>query len=95
MTERSLALDDFAPLRGRSFAIEAPGGGVELVLAEAQALPGSVREAGGFRLEFEGPLQPELGQGVYRFLVGGQPSDIFLVPIARAAEAMRYEAIFY
>ena len=95
MTGRGLALDDFAPHRGQPFAVEAPGGGVELVLAEARELPGSVREEGGFRLEFEGPLQPELGQGVYRFLVGGQPSDIFLVPIARTAEAMRYEAIFY
>ena len=57
--------------------------------------PGSVREDGGFRLEFHGPLQPELGQGIYRFLIGGRPSEIFIVPIERTADAMKYEAIFF
>lgn len=95
MAPPPLTFGDFAPHCGKPFGVEAPGGTIELILAEAQELPGSVRDGGSFRLEFHGPLQPELGQGVYRFLVGGRPNDIFLVPIARTADEMRYEAIFY
>ena len=48
-----------------------------------------------FRLEFHGPLQPMLGQGTYLFLVGGQPHDIFIVPIGPIGDKMRYEALFF
>ena len=95
MDSASLTLEDFAPHRGKPLAVEAADGRIELVLAEATELPGSVRGDGGFRLEFHGPLQPELGQGIYRFLVGGRPSEIFIVPIERTADAMKYEAIFF
>jgi hypothetical protein len=70
-------------------------GAVDLVLVAAQPLSGSVRDGGGFRIEFEGPLQPELAQGIYNFHVGGRPREIFIVPIARTAGAMRYEAVFF
>ena len=42
-----------------------------------------------------GPPQPVLGQSVYRFDLGGEGSDIFIVPLGQTAAAMRYEAIFY
>ena len=95
MTEAPLTLADFAPAVGKTVRVETHSGPFELVLAQAQELPRSAREGGSFRLEFQGPLQPVLGQGIYRFVVDGRPSDIFIVPVARTAEAMRYEAIFY
>jgi uncharacterized protein DUF6916 len=95
MTGPQLTLADFSVHQGEAFAVEAEGGPVPLLLAEAKALPESPREGGAFRLEFEGPLQPELGQGVYRFRLGERDDDIFIVPIARTAEAMRYEAVFF
>ena len=95
MAGRILTLDDFAPHRGKPFSVQALNGAIQLVLAEAQELPGSMRNGGAFRLEFHGPPQPNLGQGTYNFLVGGQPSPIFIVPIGRDAEKWRYEAIFF
>ena len=95
MDSAALTFGDFEPHCGKKLAVEAPDGPVELVLAEATELSRSVRKEGGFRLEFHGPLQPELGQGIYRFLVGGRPSEIFIVPIERTADAMKYEAIFF
>ena len=95
MTARTLTLNDFAPHRGRPFAVQAQNGSIQLMLAEAQELPGSMRDGGAFRLEFHGPPQPNLAQGTYRFLVGGQPAEIFIVPIGRQAEKWRYEAIFF
>ena len=95
MTPRVLTLADFAPHRGRPFAVEAPSGPISLVLAEVQELPASVREGGSFRLEFEGPHLPPLGQGTYRFLVDGRPTEIFIVPISQNPSGIRYEAIFF
>ena len=68
---------------------------LELVLAAAQELPARLRDGGGFRLEFLGPLQPMLGQGIFRFLIGAEPHEIFIVPLGPAADRMRYEAIFF
>jgi hypothetical protein len=95
MSVRNLTCSDFTPNRGKAIAVQALNGTVQLVLAEVQELPGSARDGGGFRLEFTGPLQPPLGQGTYRFMVGGEPADIFIVPIGVTADAMRYEAIFF
>ena len=93
--EAPLTLDDFTGLVGRAMTVERPEGPVDLTLAEAQPLPPSPREGGAFRLEFEGPLQPELGQGIYGFRLDRGPTEIFIVPIARTDEAMRYEAIYF
>jgi len=95
MKARTLTLDDFAPHQGKPFSVEAQNGAIQLLLAEAQELPGSVRDGGAFRLEFHGPAQPSLAQGTYRFLLSGRPSEIFIVPIGRIGDKLRYEAIFY
>ena len=96
MKARTLTFGDFAPHRGKPFKVEAQNGAIQLLLTEAQELPGSIRDGGAFRLEFHGPRQPTLPQGTYRFLVGGQPAEIFIVPIGPAAgEKLRYEAIFF
>ena len=95
MEARPLTLGDFAPHRGHKFKVQAGNGSIQLVLAEAQALPGSMRDGGGFRLEFLGPPQPSLAQGTYRFLVGGKPNEIFITPIGQTPQNLRYEAIFF
>ena len=95
MQNAPLTLADFAPNRGRPFAVQAGNGSTQLTLTEAQELPGSQRDGGGFRLELVGALQPSLAQGTYRFLIAGKPYDIFIVPIGPTPQHMRYEAIFY
>lgn len=48
-----------------------------------------------FSLVFGGPLETQLGQGTYALRHDALGVlAIFLVPIARDAEAMRYEAVF-
>ncbi|MGZ8337366.1 MAG: DUF6916 family protein, partial [Allosphingosinicella sp.] len=86
---------DFAPRRGKAIGVEAAGRLLELNLAEVQELPCSVRSGGAFRLEFHGPSQASLAQGVYRFHLGQEPHDIFIVPIGSGAGITRYEAIFF
>jgi len=95
MSEAPLTLEDFAGSVGRPLSVATDGGPVSLTLAEATPLPASPREGGSFRLEFEGPLQPELEQRIYTFDLERGATDIFIVPIARTESAMRYEAIFF
>jgi hypothetical protein len=90
-----LTFDDFAPHLGKPFTVQAHNGAIQLRLAEAQELPGSLRDGGAFRLEFHGPPQPTLAQGTYRFLVGGRPADIFIVALGQSGGNWRYEAIFF
>ena len=90
-------LEDFNV--GDRFEVEAGGAMHGLELIKAEALPGSSREGGGFRLEFRGPFEPILPQATYalRDAEGGdgEPREIFFVPIGREAEGTRYEAVFY
>lgn len=89
------AIGDFAGWLGHSFAVAAGGDRLMLTLEAAQELRGSVREAGGFRLEFLGPVQPMLNQGIFRFEIEAERWELFIVPIGRSAEGTRYEAVFY
>ncbi len=48
-----------------------------------------------FAVKFTGPLQPELPQAT--FAVSHEQAgdvDLFIVPVARTADAMHYEAVF-
>ena len=90
-----LTLESFSGALGEPFAIDAGAGAVELVLVEASELPRSARSGGGFRLEFSGPADPLLPQAIYTMRRADEAHDIFIVPIARTAEAARYEAVFF
>jgi hypothetical protein len=90
-----LSYEDFAGGVGRPFGVRAGEGTVDLKLDKAEPLSRAVREAGSFRLEFVGPVDPLLPQGTYPFDVAGAEHEIFIVPIARDASGCRYEAIFY
>lgn len=92
---RILKFDDFASHVGQAYEVMVGGGSFRLRLDEAQPLPGSPREGGGFRLLFRGPFEPQLSQGSYVFRHRGNADQIFVVPVARDQRGVAYEAIFY
>lgn len=92
---RQMVESDFSGRVGKTFVVHVSGHNVPLLLDAFQPLPGSQRQGGAFRLEFVGPLNPALGQGVFPFLIGTDQYNIFIVPIGREARGMRYEAVFF
>jgi hypothetical protein len=97
-----LTYDDFSGRVGESFDI-APGDGSSMLLELAEAVQGA--EPGGpgpdgqqrlqFSLVFRGPLTPALPQRAYRLTHADLGElELFLVPIARDGDGMRYEAAF-
>ena len=99
MTEDLLRLEDFADHIGAGFAFAPAIEGVpDLVLTEANALPlhGGVNlPRAPFSLVFDMPGAIVLPQGMYRL---NHPSreavEVFLVPMAQDASAVRYCATF-
>jgi hypothetical protein len=90
-----LAIGDFSPRVGDSFSVPVRGHRLMLALAAAQDLPGSARAGGGFRLEFLGPTEPALAQGIFPFEIDSDRYELFIVPIGRDERGTRYEAVFY
>ena len=95
MATRTMTLADFSDRVGKPFEVHVAGHRVPVTLNAAQELPGSAREGGSFRLEFIGPHDPMLAQGIFPFLIGDDRFEIFIVPISQDARGTRYEAIFY
>ncbi|AQR74749.1 DUF6916 family protein [Sphingomonas sp. LM7] len=90
----TLSLADFQT--GTVYDVAAGDAAYPLALDKVQALSDSGREGGSFRLEFVGPGEPILPQAIYRFSDGGDAGhDIFIVPVGRDANGVRYEAVFY
>jgi len=89
-----LSLSDFEGRVGQPFELVFADGTLPIVLEKTQALPGSVREAGSFRLEWRGPEEPVLPQAIYRFRGGEEMFDMFIVPVGRDSTGTLYEAIF-
>ncbi|HEY0314623.1 MAG TPA: hypothetical protein VGC56_19270 [Allosphingosinicella sp.] len=86
---------DFEGAVGESWEVDGPEGTiVPLTLEVVQPLPRATREGGAFRLEWSGPGDLVLPQATYAFSRGGERSDIFIVPIARVEDRIRYEALF-
>jgi hypothetical protein len=91
-----LTIDDFSGKTGTVYDVLVNGEAFPMTLAASQPLPDSGREGGCFRLEFRGPMDPVLPQAIYPFRgQGGEPVEIFIVPIARDPDGTRYEAIFF
>jgi hypothetical protein len=90
-----LRYDDFAGSIGETYKVRAGDEILDLRLDRAQPHARAVREAGAFRLEFVGPVDPLLPQAIYAFEVGGESHEIFIVPIERNSAGTRYEAVFY
>jgi len=89
------ALGDFSGWVDQSFAVPVRGRRLTLKLEAAEELQGSLREAGGFRLQFLGPVDPMLEQGIFPFEIEAERYELFIVPIGRSAEGTRYEAVFF
>lgn len=90
-----LTKEDFEAHAGALFAVDSDGGPVELRLERVEpiASPG-VGQRESFRLEWRGPLEPVLDQATHNMRCGESVFEIFIVPIARDANGVRYEAIF-
>jgi hypothetical protein len=91
---RFLKFEDFSGEVGEAFEVLRSEGALTLKLEEAEALPGSPREGGAFRLVFRGPTQTPLDQGAYTFRRNGDEDEIFIVPVASNQDGVEYEAIF-
>lgn len=97
MPEALLTLASFEPLVGSRFTLR---------LDDAAELPAQLIEAragrGGaqgcrqpFSLTFEAPPEPALPQRTYRLEHPQLDAmDLFLVPVARTATSLQYEAVF-
>ena len=93
---RRLSWEEFAEAAGTVYQVEGEGSpGVEMTLERAVELSSSGREGGSFRLEFRGPFEPILAQGIYQFHGGEEPAEIFVVPVGRKDSGTLYEAVFY
>lgn len=92
---RQVILGDFSHRVGKTFQVQVAGHNVPVVLRACQELPGSKRNGGAFRLEFAGPLNPQLGQGVFPFTIDNDQYAIFIVPIGQGERSVRYEAIYF
>jgi hypothetical protein len=87
-------LEDFEGALGETWEVAAGDGIVPLRLTVAQALPRALRDEGGFRLEWAGPVDPLLPQATYSLRRDGRSVDMFIVPVAKTADGYRYEAIY-
>ena len=94
-TVQDMHFSHFSGRVGKSFAVTAKGQRLSLVLDAAQDLPGSPRPGGAFRLEFLGPLDPVLEQGIFPFEIDTERFEIFIVAVGRDAKGTRYEAVFF
>jgi hypothetical protein len=93
--DRQITMADFSGRVGKIFDVNVAGHQLPMTLGACQELPVAVREGGAFRLEFIGPLNPQLGQGVFPFRIGTDLYNLFVVPVGSDARGMIYEAIFY
>lgn len=92
---RIFTFADFSGRIGKPAEVHVAGHRLPVKLDAAQELPGAVREGGAFRLEFVGPRNPVLGQGIFPFHFGAERFELFIVPIGVDARGARYEALFY
>jgi hypothetical protein len=93
--QRQIRLGDFEHRVGKTFTVQANGHNLPMLLRACQALPGSKRDGGAFRLEFSGPLNPRLGQGIFSFHIDHDQYGIFIVPLGAGQQWMRYEALYF
>ncbi|CAM5482314.1 hypothetical protein MAUB1S_08093 [Mycolicibacterium aubagnense] len=86
---------DFEPHIGTDFGVAEASVPLALQLLEVRQLGTALRSGGAFALTFRGPLAEPLSQAIYPLV---HPRlgrlDIFIVPVARQNDGMRYEAVF-
>ncbi len=91
----ALTIDDFAPWRGQTFRVLAPGRELDMELAEIRPLGRAVRDGGAFSLLFLAEQGPVLPQSIYPTV---HPTlgrlEIFIVPLGPQNGRNAYEAVF-
>ncbi|MGQ2980996.1 MAG: DUF6916 family protein [Polaromonas sp.] len=97
MAEAGFTLERFEPLVGSHFTLrlsEAHELPAQLIEARAGHCPGFAGQQ-PFSLTFEAPAEPALPQRIYRLEHPQLDAmDLFLVPVARGATGLHYEAVF-
>ncbi|MFG6489715.1 DUF6916 family protein [Roseateles sp. BYS78W] len=97
MAEAGFTLASFEPLVGSRFTLR-PDDTLELPAQLIEARAGRYGTEGGvqpFSLTFEAPAEPALPQRIYRLEHPQLDAiDLFLVPVARSAAGLHYEAVF-
>lgn len=92
-----MTLADFQPLVGSPFTLQLDNA-THLTAELIEARPGHWPTPEGrapFSLTFEAPHEPALPQSIYRLVHAQLGSlDLFLVPVARRATGLHYEAVF-
>ncbi|WP_293504366.1 hypothetical protein [Roseateles sp.] len=92
-----LTLACFEPLVGSGFSLRL-GDAAELPVRLIEARAGPDTGAAGrqpFSLTFQAPAEPALPQRIYRLEHPQLDAmDLFLVPVARSATGLQYEAVF-
>ena len=89
---------DFAALLHETFRLRADADVLDLELIETTKLASEGREGAGrapFSVLFRGPLDPILPQQIYRLehpKLGAL--EVFLVPVGRGEDGVRYELVF-
>lgn len=100
MLEDLFTLARFEPLVGSRFTLRLgePGETDELPAQLVEARAGRSAGMAGrqpFSLTFEAPPEPALPQRIYRLEHPQLDAmDLFLVPVARTATGLKYEAVF-
>lgn len=87
----------FEPHIGDVFRLHVEGHPpVDTVLVEATRLRASPERARApFSIVFRGPVEPVYPQRIYRLEHGGIGEfEVFLVPVGRDSDGVRYEAVF-
>jgi hypothetical protein len=95
MSSDRLNLATFEPLLGQTFGVEIPSGSPVTLQLTAVTRARPVQGFEAFSLLFAGPEAVPLAQGTYAFshdAIGTHP--IFIVPVARDANGLVYEAVF-
>ena len=91
----ALGIDDFKPLLGSQFDVQAAGGTVAMKLSRVDPAGESGRKGGAFSLIFAAPRGPWLPQAIYPMRHAALGTmEIFLVPIGSLGEANGYQAVF-
>jgi hypothetical protein len=86
----------FARTVGHRFSVPTPAGStVELELSALTGDPPRAGEPSSFSVFFVGPVADALAQGTYEL---SHPVEgtrhVFIVPVAREGDSIRYEAVF-
>jgi hypothetical protein len=94
-----LGADDFSPLVGDAFALDAgEHGRLQLELVEVKPGPwpaGPTASRAPFSLTFRGPAEPVFAQQMLRLQHAGLGElAIFVVPLGRDDDGTTYEAVF-